>query len=378
MVSPLPSVRNQAALLLLYQTGEIMSSLSIGYSHHQSFTDRFKKLDTDNDGKISKDEFIAGAPKGTDSTQASNLYDQLVQAASSSSSSTASSSSTSSTDSTSTGLSASDLQTAFQSLSGSTRSAMFQMQASGQYGPPPPPPSDDDSSSTDQTDGTDGSTSTSSTSDTASSRFHNFFAKLDADGDGKVSKDEFVAAAPPGMDATKAGDFYDQLAKAAASSNASSSSDTTTATSDTSVDGLSESDLKTAFDSLRPQGPRLAQASDQSQTTQQSVNDLLKHISDDLDQILTASNTSSTSSTSSTSGTSSSASSSAASTTVASSSDSSADTDSSSTDQNSTTIADELSVISKQLEKLLAARKSYGMANASFAPFMGSTTQAAA
>jgi Ca2+-binding EF-hand superfamily protein len=337
-----------------------MSSLSIHSGHHQSFADRFKKLDTDSDGKISKDEFVAGAPKGTDSTQASNLYDQLVQAASSSSSSSTSTSS----DSSSTGLSASDLQTAFQSLSGSTRQAMFQMQASGQYGPPPPPPSDQstqDISSSDQTDGTDDSTSTISASGTASSRFHNFFAKLDADGDGKVSKDEFIASAPPGMDSTKAGEFYDKLAKAAASS------DTSTSSSDSTSAGLSESDLKTAFDSLRPQGPKLAQAQSQDGTT--SINDLLKHISDDLDQILTASNTSSSSSAASSTA-------SAATATTVSSTDTSTDTDSSST--GSTSIADELSVISKQLEKLLAARKTYGMANAGFAPFMGTTTQAAA
>jgi Ca2+-binding EF-hand superfamily protein len=344
-----------------------MSSLSINSLHHQSFADRFKKLDTDGDGKISKDEFVAGAPKGTDSTQAASLYDKLVQAASSSSSSATSGSTAS--DSSSTGLSAGDLQTAFQSLSGSTRSALFQIQANGQYGPPPPSDqSSQDTSNTDQTDATNDTTQAGATSHSASSRFHNFFTKLDADGDGKVSKAEFVAAAPPGLDATKAGDFYDQLAKAAASSN--SSSNTSTSSSDSTSDGLSESDLKTAFDSLRSQGPQFAQANGttSAQSGAPSINDLLKHISNDLDQILTASNTSSASTTSGSSNA----------TTTASSSDSSSDTDSSSTDQSSTSLVDELSVISKQLEKLLAARKSYGTANANFAPFLGSNSQAAA
>ena len=233
-----------------------MSSLSISYNHHQSFADRFKKLDTDGDGKISKDEFIAGAPKGTDSTQAGNLYDQLVQASSSSSSATSAAS-----DSSSTGLSASDLQTAFQSLSGSTRQALFQLQANGQYGPPPPPPSDpstQDSSSTDQTGGT---------------------------------------------------------------------------------------------------------------TNPPSIKDLLKHISDDLDQILA----STSSSTSSSAG---SSTASASTTAAASGSDSSGNTDASST--SSTNVADELSVISRQLEKLLSARKTYGTASANFAPFLGTAAQAAA
>lgn len=121
-------------------------------------------------------------------SQAGSGSDQLAQALSSLSNS--------GTDQSTGGvsLSASDLQSIFQQLGDATRSALLQAQSSdgtgaarGSGAPPPPPPGDGGEALADRVQG------------------------MDADGDGDISRAEFVSARPDGVSENQAGSLFDQI-----------------------------------------------------------------------------------------------------------------------------------------------------------------------
>lgn len=138
------------------------SSLDASYRLNKLFS----KIDSNEDGSVSRAEFISGKPDTVSSAEAGQLFDQL--------------------DSQKTGtLSQADFVTAFQQMDSQMRSSLIQAQSSG---------SGDDAS---------GGTS---------SGISQLFAKLDANSDGTVSRDEFVAGKPDGMTADQAGALYDKIA----------------------------------------------------------------------------------------------------------------------------------------------------------------------
>jgi hypothetical protein len=209
--------------------------------------------------------------------------------------------------------------------------------------------------------------------------FNKLFAKIDTDGDGKVSKDEFVKGAPKELDATKAGELYDQLAKA-------TQQDATSGTgSDSSSVGLSASDLQTGFQSLsgRTKSALLdlqnVSATDSANSTATlSSEDLLKQVSDILSQLVSAielakKNDQPTTATASASSTTSVAVSSQSASTDSTSGTASASTATSTSDATLT------ASIGAELEKLLSARHAYGVAYGNgFQLFQGSAGRAAA
>ena len=54
-----------------------ISSASSSASYYASQRSLFGKLDTDQNGKLSSDEFVAGRPKGVSESQASELYKKI-------------------------------------------------------------------------------------------------------------------------------------------------------------------------------------------------------------------------------------------------------------------------------------------------------------
>lgn len=139
-----------------------------GSGHAAALSSMFKKLDTDGSGKISRDEFVAGAPDDVDSVEAGSLFDKL--------------------DSKKTGaLSQSDMASAFQQMASRTRGALLQSQEVGGDSERPDP--------------------------------SQMFGKLDTDGDGKLSKAEFTAGRPKGVSVDQANAFYDKIAEAAGNSS---------------------------------------------------------------------------------------------------------------------------------------------------------------
>lgn len=129
----------------------------------------FSRLDTDTNGKVSRDEFVAGAPDDVDSSQAGSLFDAL--------------------DSEGTGaLSKSDMATAFEQLASTMQSTLIaaqsESQGRGPRGPgggPPPKPED-------------------------------MLAELDTDGDGLLSEAEFVAGRPDEVSEEQATKLYQSIA----------------------------------------------------------------------------------------------------------------------------------------------------------------------
>lgn len=117
----------------------------------------FSRIDTDGDGKVTRDEFVAGAPDGDDD-KAGQLFDALDSQGSGS-------------------LSESDMLSAFQQLASQMQAVLIQQQQ-GHQGPPDP---------------------------------SSFFDNLDTDGDGSVSKEEFVAGRPDGVSEEDATSFFDEL-----------------------------------------------------------------------------------------------------------------------------------------------------------------------
>lgn len=133
----------------------------LGSSSSAQFERMFTKIDTNGDGTVSKDEFVAGAPDDVSADKAASLYDKL--------------------DSEGTGaLSQSDLASAFQQMAASMQAGMIQVQS-------------DSSGGDEQPDAAD------------------LFEKLDSDGDGTVSREEFVAGRPDDVSEEQASGLFDKL-----------------------------------------------------------------------------------------------------------------------------------------------------------------------
>lgn len=133
----------------------------LGSFSSAQFEKMFTRIDTNGDGTVSKDEFVAGAPDDLGAEKAGALYDTL--------------------DSEGTGaLSQSDLASAFQQMAVTMQAGMIQAQSVGADGGSTPDASD-------------------------------LFAKLDTDGDGSVSKDEFVAGRPDDVSEDDATALYEKL-----------------------------------------------------------------------------------------------------------------------------------------------------------------------
>ncbi len=124
----------------------------------------FTKLDTNNDKSVSKNEFVAGKPSDATDDQASSMFDSLDSSKSGS-------------------LSESGMQTAFQQMATVMQSVLIQAQS--------------DSSSTQQDGPPDAS---------------EMFSSLDADGDGSVTRSEFLAGKPDDISDEQAGAFFDKIA----------------------------------------------------------------------------------------------------------------------------------------------------------------------
>ncbi|WP_334545716.1 EF-hand domain-containing protein [Rhizobium leguminosarum] len=142
------------------------------------------QLDSDGDGYVSKAEFVAARPSDVSEDQAGTLFDSF--------------------DSEGSGSLSVDALTEAMSVQQSERAE----------GPPPPPPSDDD--------------------DLAS-----LLSDLDTDGDGLVSKAEFVASRPSDVSEEQAGTLFDSFDSEGSGS--------------LSVDTLTEA--MSAQQSERPEGP---------------------------------------------------------------------------------------------------------------------------
>lgn len=215
-----------------------------------SAEDMIASMDTDSDGSITQEEFVAARPDDVSEEMATNLWNSF--------------------DAESAGsLTTDELQTA--------------MAAEGPHGPPPPPPSDEEDdedetllSSTDESDTLsdilsqllDAASGTSSTEETSS--FSDMVTAMDTDGDGIVTQEEFVAARPDDVSEEMATNLWNSFDAEGAGS-------------------LSTSDLQTAMaENAPPGGPQMANASTNAYQTL-------------LDQLTSSSSSSSTDSTSSSS-----------------------------------------------------------------------------
>lgn len=131
---------------------------SYGASASQ-YSRMFQKIDANSDGSVSKSEFVTGAPSDISAEQAESLFDTL--------------------DSKKTGaLSESDLTSAFQQMSSTMQSALIFMQDVGEGGHGKPPD----------------------------------FSELDTDGNGSLSREEFVAGRPDDVSEEDAGSLFDSIA----------------------------------------------------------------------------------------------------------------------------------------------------------------------
>ena len=129
------------------------------------FEKMFTRIDTIADGKVSRDEFVAGAPDDLSAEKAGALFDKL--------------------DGESSGaLSQTDLATAFQQMAASMQAGMIQAQAASMGG---------DMDGGEPPDAAD------------------LFEKLDTDGDGAVSREEFVAGRPDDVSEEQASGLFDKL-----------------------------------------------------------------------------------------------------------------------------------------------------------------------
>ncbi|EME68586.1 hypothetical protein H261_17578 [Paramagnetospirillum caucaseum] len=133
----------------------------------------FKRIDTNSDSSVDRAEFIAGKPDDVSEEQAGALFDRL--------------------DSSGTGaLSQDSLTAAVQQIAASMQSVLLQSQEIGQGNRPGGPPDPEQ-----------------------------MIEDLDSDGDGTVSRDEFVAGRPDGVGEEQADTFYDKIAAAAGADSAS-------------------------------------------------------------------------------------------------------------------------------------------------------------
>jgi Ca2+-binding EF-hand superfamily protein len=133
-----------------------------------SASDMYSAMDTDGDGSVTEEEFLAAKPDDVSDEQAQSFYDSI--------------------DTEGTGSITEDQLAATMQQGGP--------QASGDMPPPPPPPSDSAS-------GTSSSSSSSDISD--------LFSALDTDGDGSVSASEFLAGKPDDVTDDMAQNLYNSI-----------------------------------------------------------------------------------------------------------------------------------------------------------------------
>lgn len=149
-----------------------MTSISSSYQNNYQVNYQkqiFKKLDENSDGSVSKDEFVNGRPKDVTADQAGSIFDKI--------------------DSKKTGsISETDFANA---------------------APPPRPGVLDSYTLESLLQGQDTSQNGDSSSD--ESRSAGLFAKTDADGNGTVSKEEFVKARPKNVSADQATSHYNKI-----------------------------------------------------------------------------------------------------------------------------------------------------------------------
>lgn len=143
-----------------------MSTINgLGSASAAQYASLFNSIDKDQDGKVTRAEFVSGAPQGVNSDAAGSLFDSLDSQHSGS-------------------INESDFASAFQQMSSSMQAMMIDLQGSGQVNG-----------------GRQG--------------LGSLFSRLDTDGDGKVSKDEFVSGRPKGMSEDDAGKMFNSLSNAA-------------------------------------------------------------------------------------------------------------------------------------------------------------------
>ncbi len=248
---------------VLLQSQEVSQGSGGGHGGPPDSEQMFEDLDTDSDGTVTRDEFVAGRPDDVSENQAGAFYDKIASAAGADSSS---------------GLSQDQLASGLQAM-----------------GPPPPPPPEDSSSDSSDTTSTDDqlleqllamlqqSSSASSSSSNAPDPSE-MFENLDSDGDGSVTRSEFVAGRPDDVSEDQAGSFYDKIASAAGTDSSS---------------GLSQDQLAEGMKKAGPPDGAEQAASTQTASSSQSSNtdlllqELLKAIgSYQKANLLSASNTS--------------------------------------------------------------------------------------
>jgi Ca2+-binding EF-hand superfamily protein len=204
--------RRQESYGLAFDPGMMQAMMDGGQQMGttQDQSEMIAAMDTDSDGTITKEEFVGARPDDVSESMAENLWNSF--------------------DTESAGsLSTDDLQTAM---------------AKGPHGPPPPPPSDDtseDDSSSDLTE-TDPLQSIlsqllNSTKESEETGLSDQISAMDTDGDGTVTKEEFVAARPDDVSESMAENLWDRF--------------------DTEgIGSLSTTDLQTAMESSPPpEGP---------------------------------------------------------------------------------------------------------------------------
>lgn len=190
-------------------------------SSTQHISSIFKKLDTNSDNSVDRTEFVAGKPDDVSEDQAGSLFDSLDTSGKGS-------------------LSQSDLASAFQQMASSMQTVLLQNQEAqqnarsqgGGHGGPPDP--------------------------------EKMFQDLDADSDGTVSRDEFVAGRPDDVSEDQAGAFFDKIATAAGADTAS---------------GLSQDQLASGLQAMGPPGGPPPGASAQASSSEdQMINQILSQL----------------------------------------------------------------------------------------------------
>jgi Ca2+-binding EF-hand superfamily protein len=169
----------------------MISGLSGSHStQYAQYAAMAKQIDTDDDGQVTKSEFVDGAPKGVSADAAANLFDLLDTQKKGS-------------------IQESDLANAFGQLSDATKYLLIQQQQSGQQMRDP------------------------------KQHMADMFAKLDTDSDGTLSRDEFVAGRPEGVSQDDAGKLFDEISSAAGAKEG---------------DGLSQAQFAQGVEAHRPGG----------------------------------------------------------------------------------------------------------------------------
>jgi Ca2+-binding EF-hand superfamily protein len=204
----------------------------------------FQDLDSDSDGTVSRDEFMAGRPDEVSEDQAGAFYDKIASAAGADASS---------------GLSQDQLATGLQAM--------------GPPGGAAPGETAEATSSEDQLINQILSQLLSQTSATQSAKggpdTQKMFEDLDSDGDGTVSRSEFVAGRPDEIAEDQAGAFYDKIASATGAESSA---------------GLSQEQLAEGMQKAGPPdraeqtASTQAASTSQSSSTDQLLQELLKAI----------------------------------------------------------------------------------------------------